>query len=89
VEHDSLRRVVSSLRLLIEQCEGGSLVFDQDTGATAFLNDKATSLLLLLNSQGEIAEADLCTALKKLWGDDVDFSVALASLEESRLVFQC
>jgi hypothetical protein len=89
MEDDRPHWVFASSKLLIEQCDDGSLVFDPDTGATTLLNDKATALLRSLHRLDRVAEVDLCSAMKHLWGDVGDFPVILALLEESRLVFRC
>jgi len=81
--------IIAASRLLIEQCEDGSLVYNESTGATTLLNENAGSILRLLCSLGEVAETELRSTTKRILGDIVDFPVILASLEESRLVFRC
>jgi len=89
MKNQEIHTLSASSRLLIEQCEDGALVFNLDTGATTLLNERASVLLRSLLCLGEVAEAELCSAVKQLWVDVSDFSVILSSLEKSQLVFRC
>lgn len=86
---DALNSAYAFPRFLIEQCEGGVLVFNLDTGATALLDEKSTSLIRSFMGQERVCEPDLRSAINQLWGDSLDYSVILASLEESKLVSRC
>ena len=89
MKNEGIHKVLASARLLIEQCDDGALVFNLETGATTLLNDRAAGLLRCLLSLGQLTEADLCSAMKILWGDVSDFSSIFSSLEKSQLVFRC
>jgi len=83
-------RIASATGLLIEPLEDGTaLVFDQSTGATTLINDRALTLLNLLRYSGVVSERALSSMANQYFSSASEFSDILIALEKSRLVIRC
>lgn len=82
-------RIGLATGLLIEPLDDGcALVFDQSTGATTFINDRALTFLNLLCKSGVDSEFTSSSIECLAYCSVAEYSETLISLEKSKLVIR-
>lgn len=90
VEVVNANNLAPAANLLLEPlAEGAALIFDQNTGATTLINDRALILFNLLCNAGVVSESTLSSMVAPVFNGNLDFSDVLSSLENSKLVIRC
>lgn len=84
-----LYQLISKEELLIEICQDGGLIYNQETGATSFVSEFAVSMLTYLRMHGPLPESAVFSAMRELCESESDFHDTCASLEAAQLISRC